>query len=148
MNTRNDIVRTLAFAAAAAIFTLLFLSLAGCKCPCSVIPGGTHDHDSVHTEYVHDSVTVYKIDSIFRDRWRTGDTVFMETTKYQKLYRDREVIKHDSVYINNTDTIYQQIEVTKPINNFWKGSGIAFWILLALLMIGVATGIAIKIIKK
>ena len=115
--------------------------LTSCKTPAVV--GGSHEHtrDSVRTEY--------KYDSIFIDRWHTkwmsGDTVFI----HDSIWRDR--IKHDSIfsYIDNstTDTIYQTIEVEKKGAAFWKGSGIAFWILIGILVIGGAVGLCIKFAK-
>lgn len=130
----------IAYSLIAVILSFIILCFVGCKCPCSVIPsGGTHNRDSVRTEYVHDSVTI--------DRWHKeyikGDTVFI----HDSVWRDRWRNKYDSIYINNTDTIYQTIEVEKKGSAFWKGSGIALWCLIGALVIGVIIGIIIKFAK-
>lgn len=124
----------------AVIIAAIVLSLTGCKCPCSVIPsGGTHDHDSTRIEYVHDSISV--------DRWHTilqkGDTVFIHDSIYYYKWRN----KHDSIYINNTDTIYQTVTIESKGSAFLRGSGIALWCLLGALVLGAIIGIIIKFAK-
>ncbi len=118
----------------------VFALLVSCKTLPPTLPTGTHDRDSIRTEYVHDS--------IYTDRWHTiytkGDTVFV----HDSIWRDRWHTKHDSVYINSTDTIYQTVTVEKQGGAFWKGSGIAFWVLLGILFIGLAVGITIKVAKR
>lgn len=103
----------------------------------------SHDHnrDSVRTEYRHDTIKI--------DRWHTqyqkGDTVFIHDSI------DRWRTRHDSidryVYVNNTDTIYQKVQVEKPYKQFLVNSGIALWVLIALLVAGVIIGIVIKFAK-
>lgn len=117
------------------------MGMTGCKSqPCLPIPSsGTHDHDSVRTEYVHDSISV--------DRWHTilqkGDTVYVRDSIYFYKWRN----KHDSIYINNTDTIYQQVVVEKKGNMFLRNSGIALWVLIGLLVVAAIIGIILKFAK-
>ena len=138
-NNRNgNVFLWLLFAIALGV---CLLAMTGCKTqPCIPLPSsGTHDHDSTRIEYVHDSVSV--------DRWHTiftkGDTVYVRDSIYFYKWRN----KHDSVYINNTDTIYQTVQVEKPVNVFLKNSGIALWVLIVMLVIGVIIGIIIKFAK-
>ena len=117
------------------------MGMTGCKSqPCLPIPSsGTHDHDSVRTEYVHDSISV--------DRWHTilqkGDTVYVRDSIYFYKWRN----KHDSIYINNTDTIYQQVVVEKQGSAFLRNSGIALWVLIGLLVAAAIIGIILKFAK-
>ena len=123
------------------VLFILFLTITIVACKTLPVPTPTnvHQRDSIRTEYVHDS--------IYTDRWHTiytkGDTVFV----HDSIWRDRWHTKHDSLYINTTDTIYQTVTVEKQGSAFWKGSGIAFWILLGILFIGLAIGIIIKVAK-
>ena len=145
--TKNDsILKVISCILWAIVIALIVFSFVSCKT--LPTPTNTHNRDSVRIEYLHDSVYIYKHDSIFRDRWREGDTVYITTEKWLTRYKDKLIEKHDSIYVNNTDTIYQTVEVEKKGAAFWKGSGIAFWILLGILIIGVAVGITIKIAKK
>lgn len=126
---------------AAITLAICTLAMTGCKSqPCLPIPSsGTHDHDSVRTEYVHDSVTI--------DRWHKeyikGDTVYI----HDSIWRDRWRNKHDSVYVNNTDTIYQTIQVEKKGSAFLRNSGIALWVLIGLLVVATIIGIILKFAK-
>ena len=125
---------------AVGLFICLLLAMTGCKCPCAVI-GEQHagSHDSVRIELVHDSVTI--------DRWHKeyikGDTVFIRDS----VWRDRWRNKHDSIFICNSDTIYQTIEIEKQGSAFLRGSGIALWVLIGALVLGAIIGIIIKFAK-
>ena len=121
---------------------MILLAFVGCK---TTQPIATHT-DSVRVEIRHDSVYVYQHDSIFRDRWRSGDTVYVTIEKWQTRYKDKFVEIHDTIATSRTDTIAVSIE--SKGSAFWKGSGIAFWILLGVLVLGVAIGIIIKIAKR
>ena len=128
-------------ATAGMVLGVCLLAMTGCKTqPCLPIPSsGTHDHDSVRTEYVHDSISV--------DRWHTilqkGDTVYVRDSIYFYKWRN----KHDSIYINNTDTIYEQVVVEKKGNMFLRNSGIALWVLIGLLVVAAIIGIILKFAK-
>lgn len=129
-----------------AFFIVTFaLLVSGCKTLPQ--PTNVHNRDSVRVEVRHDSVYIYQHDSIFRDRWRDGDTVYITTEKWLTRYKDKYVAVHDTISVSATDTIYQTIEIEKQSSSFWKGSGIAFWILLGLLAIGCTIGLIIKFAK-
>ena len=123
------------------VIGICLLGMTGCKSqPCLPIPSsGTHDHDSARIEYIHDSISV--------DRWHTilqkGDTVYVRDSIYFYKWRN----KHDSIYINNTDTIYQQVVVEKKGSAFLRNSGIALWVLIGLLVVAAIIGIILKFAK-
>ena len=130
----------------AIIIAAIVLSLTSCKCPCAAAGTNTQHsetNDSVHTEYVHDSIYI--------DRWHKeyvkGDTVFVRDSVFRDRWHYKQL--HDSVYIAQTDTITNTIvqEVEKPTNAFWKGSGIALWVLIGAIVLGAIIGIIIKFAK-
>lgn len=91
----------------------------------------TEYRDSVRTEYHRDSVRL--IDSVFVDRWRANDTVFVNKTKYCYLYRD--VLHTDTVIIDNSTTETVQVRYVPP---FYKGCTIALWIIIAIVVLYIA----------
>lgn len=99
--------------------------------------------DSVRVEYRLDSVYIWQHDSIFRDRWREGDTVFVVQEKYKTLYKDKIVEVHDT--IRTEQNIVQE---RKVVPSFYKGCTIALWMLIALAVIGVAVRVLIKVYLK
>ena len=107
----------------ALIAAMFFFS--GCK---SVQPL-TQSRDSVRVEVRHDSVYIFRHDSIFRDRWRAGDTVFVTVEKYKTLYRDKLIEVHDT--ITNTQT--EQVAV-RYVPDYYKRVSTGFWILLVILL--------------
>ena len=72
---------------------------------------------------------VFKHDSIFRDRWRSGDTVFVTVEKFKTLYRDKLVEVHDTIATTQTDTIEVQV-----VPNYYRRVSTGFWILLVILL--------------
>lgn len=116
----TTIIGIIGIALIAAIF---FFS--GCK---SVQPL-TQSRDSVRVEVRHDSVYIFRHDSIFRDRWRAGDTVFITVEKYKTLYRDKLIEVHDTI----TDTRTEQVAV-RYVPDYYKRVSTGFWILLAILL--------------
>lgn len=92
--------------------------LFSCKSKTLVVP-----LESVKTEYrdrwLRDSIRV--VDSVFVDRWTSGDTVFVNKQKFEFLYRDRLV--RDSVFIRDTLRVpYPVVEtkVVKPPYNWYE----------------------------
>ena len=119
----------------AAIVTIV-AGLTSCKTCVPIV----EVRDSVRVEYKLDSVYVYQHDSIFRDRWRNGDTIFVVQEKWQTRYKDKIVLQHDTIRTNELQV--QQVEI---VPKFYKGCTIALWVLLALVVIGIAIRIVIKI---
>lgn len=98
--------------------------------------------DSVRVEYKHDSVFVWQHDSIFRDRWRNGDTVFVTVEKWQVKWRDKVCEIHDTIATVEVQTVEVQI-----VPNYYKRVSTGFWILLAMLIVIVGVK-AVKLYYK
>ena len=96
---------------------------------CKTVQPLTQSRDSVRVEVRHDSVYVFQHDSIYRDRWRAGDTVFVTVEKYKTLYRDKLIEVHDT--ITNTQT--EQVAV-RYVPDYYKRVSAGFWILLVILL--------------
>ena len=107
------------------LLLLIAVLLFGCK---SVKPIA-QTRDSIRVEIRHDSVFIFKHDSIFRDRWRSGDTVFVTVEKFKTLYRDKLVEVHDTIATTQTDTIEVQV-----VPNYYRRVSTGFWILLVILL--------------
>ena len=90
----------------------------------------TQTRDSVRVEFRHDSVYIWQHDSIFRDRWRAGDTVFVTVEKFKTLYKDKLVEVHDTISL----TQQEQVAV-KYVPSYYKNTSTGFWILLAVLVV-------------
>ena len=73
----------LAYLVAIIVTVILCLCFHGCK----TVQPIQQTRDSVRVEIRHDSVFVFKHDSIFRDRWRSGDTVFVTVERLELLHR-------------------------------------------------------------
>ena len=116
-----------------AIYTLLIAVVAFLTTSCKVCEPiiKTEYRDSVRTEYRRDSVRL--IDSVFVDRWRENDTVFVNKTKYCYLYRD--VLHTDTVIIDNSETETVQVRYVPP---FYKWCTVSLWCLIAIVVLYVA----------
>ena len=118
---------------AVVLTVILCLCFPSCKSQ-TVIP---QTKDSVRIEYRHDSIYFYQHDSIFRDRWRAGDTVYVTVEKWLTRWKDKTVEIHDTIRTQETQTI----EV-KYVPNYYKRVSTGFWILLAILIVIVGWKIA------
>lgn len=78
-------------------------------CSCSrvqYVPLVAHSTDTLRTVRVqHDSVTIR--DSVWRDRYVKGDTVYITQTKYQ--FRDRTKMLHDTLWRTRTDSVTKTV---------------------------------------
>ena len=110
---------------AVVLTVILCLCFSGCK----TVQPIQQTRDSIRVEIRHDSVFVFKHDSIFRDRWRNGDTVFVTVEKFKTLYRDKLVEVHDTIATTQTDTIEVQV-----VPNYYRRVSTGFWILLVILL--------------
>ena len=105
---------------------ILAAMLTGCKTMQPVV----QTRDSVRVEYRYDSVFVWQHDSIFRDRWRSGDTVFVTVEKWQTRWRDKTVEIHDTLRTNEV-----QVQEVKYVPNYYKRVSTGFWVLLGILVL-------------
>lgn len=94
-----------------------------------------HTNLQSHNERVIDSTLINKL----REVIVRNDTVYIHDSIYIFKWRDRYVgdTIHDTLYIEQTDTIYQPVrvevpvEVDKPIVPFVRNSCIALWSMIA-----------------
>lgn len=115
---------------------ILLVGMVGCSLQRPTVTNTTshkHDHTNLqsHNEYVVDSTLIDKL----REVIIKNDTVYIYDSIYVFKWRDRNVTDtiHDTLYINNTDTIFVElpvevpVEVDKPIAPFVRNSCIALW---------------------
>ena len=121
------------YAIGLALTALCCIFFSGCK----TVQPIQQTRDSVRVEIRHDSVYVFKHDSVFRDRWRSGDTVFVTLTKFQTLYRDKLVEVHDTIATTQTEQV--PVEVVPP---YYKNTSRGFWVLLVILLLIVGWKVA------
>lgn len=60
--------------------------------------------------FQHDSIYVH--DSIFTETKTQGDTIFVNRISYRDRYK--EVLRHDTCYVNRTDTIIKPMPTVVP----------------------------------
>ena len=138
-NRKRDGVKLIAIL----VFLIVLGVLTACKTPQLPTLSGSSDrsHDSIRTEYVHDSVYI--------DRWhkeiQKGDTIWIHDSIDR--WRNKYVYIHDSIDNSRTDTIYQTVEIEKKGSTFLRNSGIALWVIIALIIAGVVVGIILKFAK-
>lgn len=96
---------------------------------CASVKPIEQSRDSVRIELRHDSVFVFQHDSVFRDRWRNGDTIFVTLEKWKVKYRDKIVEVHDTIRKDNVQTFVQEIVPT-----YYKRTSAGFWVLLAIVI--------------
>ncbi len=113
---------------AVVIGIFIAIGMTGCK----TVQSTSHRRDSIRVEYRLDSVYVYQHDSVFRDRWRNGDTVYVELTKYKTLYRDRLREVHDTLCVTQSDTI--TLSVPRPRTAYDRFCSGFFWVVLIILL--------------
>lgn len=113
------------FVVVALVWMALVLSMTGCA---STKPL-TNTRDSVRIEYRLDSIYVYKHDSVFRDRWRAGDTIYVQVEKWCTRYKDKIVIQHDTIATTQTEQV-----AVKYVPDYYKNTSAGFWVLLVLLL--------------
>lgn len=116
-----------------ALLAWLLLAMAFLTTSCKVCEPivKTEYRDSVRTEYRRDSVRL--VDSMFVDRWRANDTVFINKTNYRYLYRD--VLHTDTITIDNSKTETVQVRYVPP---FYKNCTVALWIIIAVIALYIA----------
>lgn len=134
------------------ILSILF-GMVGCATARPTITN-TSNHKQEHTNL--QSHNEHVVDSTLIDRLREvivrNDTVYIHDSIYIFKWRDRYVgdTVHDTLYIENTDTIYQTIEVKvpvevdKPIAPFVRNSCIALWVIIGVAILALIGWVAWK----
>ena len=127
-----------------AMFAFMF-SMASCS-P-KVVPGMSHNRDSVRVE------KIYIVDSTYIDRWHTilqkGDTIYKHDSIVKYLWRYKEI--RDTLTVVSVDTITIREGVEKPLSKgdkFLLHSGVALWILVAVLIVAGVVAIVLYIRKR
>ena len=115
------------------VLLALVLTFAGCKTVQGV--SQTTTRDSVRVEYRMDSVYIWQHDSIFRDRWRAGDTVYVTLTQYKTLYKDKIVLQHDTIALTRTETVTETISVPRERSGYDKFTSWFFWVVAVILLL-------------
>jgi len=93
-------------------FTVAAMIIVGCKTV--YVPVVEHEvhHDSIYfTKVQYDSI--YVKDSTNQKEYNQGDTLVIERTKWQTLYKYKLV--HDTLYQSKTDSIPVPYEVVKEV---------------------------------
>ena len=114
----------------ACFFCMLF---SGCKSAQPIVQA----RDSVKVELRHDSVIVIERDSIFRDRYLQGDTVFVTVERWQTRWRDRVHETHDTVSVLQTQVVRE-----KYVPAYYKWCSRLLWLIVIAAMICVAWRVA------
>lgn len=126
------------------IFVFCFGAVVGgCKSPAIVAPT-VHNRDSVRIEYI------YKLDSIYKDRWHTiflrGDTVYR--TDSIVYFRYKNIETHDTITVQHIDTITVRETIEKPMSGgskFLLWSGVAMWAIIGIIVLLIIVAIAMRI---
>ena len=91
-----------------------------------------HENDSVRVKYKHDSIYIWKYDSVFVSEKQRHDTIFVESRKWSIRYKDKIVEVHDTIRTTETETIVQPQPYVPDYN---KNCTRGFWVLLAILIL-------------
>lgn len=101
-----------------------------------------HSNNQSHVEHTTDSTLIDRM----REVITRNDTVFIHDSIYIFKWRNRYITDtvHDTLYINNTDTIRLTItnEVEKPIAPFVRNSCIALWVIIGVAILALIGWIA------
>lgn len=125
----SKIVKVFVYALLAWLLLAMAFLTTSCKVCEPIIK--TEYRDSVRTEYRRDSIRF--VDSVFVDRWRNGDTVFITKLRDRYLYRD--VLHTDTITIDNSTTETVQVKYVPP---FYKGCTVALWVIVAVCLLYVS----------
>lgn len=114
------------------IAIVLTVILCVCFGGCKTVQSASHSRDSIRVEYRLDSVYVYQHDSIFRDRRRSGDTVYVTVEKWQTRYKDKLREVHDTIRVVQTNSV--TVSVPRERSGYDKFTSWFFWVVLVLLL--------------
>lgn len=120
------------------IFSLIVSILVGCAAMKNIqyVPVET-----TKTEYVSKVDTTIIKDSVFIDRWRKADTVYLTKFKYKYI----EKIKRDTLHRVDTIHIVQKVNVDVPyVPEYYKKINGLFWGLVVAVVIFILLKIYFK----
>lgn len=158
---------------AAIVFAIVALLLTGCKCPCAAIDTSTTDSTEVQV-IPRDTVIITAADSASLKALLHCDSAYNVVVDELALLQGDRIdadahtthtengglfiefdCKEDSLenIIHLQDSIIKSwhkevvVKYVEVENKFWKGSGIALWVLIGALVLGAIIGIIIKFAK-
>ena len=111
------------------VMSMLLLAIAvlsGCK-TCKCLPE-IITRDSIRVEYQRDSI--YAHDSIYIDRYRANDTVYLTKERWSIRYRD--VLHTDTMYVDNKVV---EVKTERYVPGFYKWSAWVCWGIMVALLI-------------
>lgn len=111
---KDDEDRFLCICISVVLFFIILLC-AGCKSKITYVPV-----ESIKTEYV-DKIqkdSIYKLDSVFLDRYQKGDTVFITKEKFVYLYKDKLI--RDSIFVCDSIQVPYPVEIIKETNHLTR----------------------------
>lgn len=117
------------------LLTIILLASAICSCKTQQCLPEVITRDSIRVEYQRDSI--YAHDSIFIDRYRTNDTVYLTKERWSIRYRD--VLHTDTMYVDHNTV---EVKTERYIPGFYKWSTWVCWIIIAGVLIYVVCRIA------
>lgn len=111
------------------ILATISVILIGCKAKTVFVPV-----ESVKTEYKDrlERDSIYLLDSVFVERWKSNDTVFLTKEKYKYLYRDKFV--RDTICKTDSIAIPYPVIETKEVNRLYS------WQIILMCLGGVLIG--------
>lgn len=119
-----------------AVIILILLLFLSCSSS-ATIPTTITPKESVRVEY-RDRVekdTVHIKDSVFVDRWRDGDTVYVNKVKLVDRYVER--YKMDTAYISQTDTIIvTNTQIVEKELTWWQATRLKAFPWLMIMVVG------------
>lgn len=116
---------------------IVVIALLLCFSGCRTVQPIAHSRDSVRVEVRHDSVYVLQRDSVYVDRWRNGDTVFVTLERWRTEYREKIVMQHDTVAAERV-----QVVTERYVPKYYTRTSAGFWALLVIVLAFAAIKIA------
>lgn len=115
----------------------LMILLIGCL---TLLSGCKQIEYQTRYEYItkHERDSIYLKDSIFIDRWRSNDTVYLTKEVFNIAYRDK--IVHDTIQVHDS--------IRVPITKYVKTTKKQNWKFLIGMILPVITYIGYKLIRK
>lgn len=110
------------------LLTIILLASAICSCKTQQCLPEVITRDSIRVEYQRDSI--YAHDSIFIDRYKAGDTVYLTKERWSIRYRD--VLHTDTMYVDNKVV---EVKTERYVPGFYKWSTWVCWGIIAALLI-------------
>lgn len=130
-------MRAFVFCIVSAFIMFMALFLTSCK-TIQYVPVPEYHHDSIYiTKLQHDSI--FQHDSVYVKEYTKGDTVYLETTKWQTKYK--EVYLCDTMFVERVDSVPKIVPVERKLNRWeqlkidWGGEAIIIMFILIFIIL-------------